>query len=249
MLIMLHFHKTEIERYFLRLPPRGEGWFLLEVQLKFVFHLWTQFALYASYFINQLWRRCLQRACVLIAWNCKTAGCTLCQGHKPDGFPESPGNTTAFMKIISKYFLISMHVQRTLGQRRWQIWCNIPLLGAKMAEADALILLHLLCLNLALESWPCSLPHQSSPASPITTFAPGQLLLPYLRVCCPRTSTTSSSHTPHQGLSLPPLAHWDCITTPGWTQLTVQNLMGVTSQAPSMGRANLLRSPAVPHLQ
>lgn len=128
---MFHFHKTEVERYFLRLPPRGEGWSLLEVQLKFEFHLWTQFALYASYFINQLWWRCLQRARVLIAGNCKTAGCSLCQGHKPGGFSESPGNTTAFMRIISKYFLISMHVQCTVGQTRWQIWCNNSCVGRK----------------------------------------------------------------------------------------------------------------------
>lgn len=90
-----------------------------------------------------------------------------------------------------------------------------------MAEAAALVVLHLLCLNLALGSWPCSLPHQSSPTSPITTFAPGQLLSPCFHVSCPRTSTTSSSHIPHQLLSLPPSAHRDCINAPDWTQLTL----------------------------
>lgn len=90
-----------------------------------------------------------------------------------------------------------------------------------MAEAAALIVLHLLCVSLALESWPGSLPHQSSPTSLITTFAPGQLLPPYLQVSCPRTSTTFSSHIPHQLLSLPPLAHRDCINTPARTQLTL----------------------------
>lgn len=68
---------------------------------------------------------------------------------------------------------------------------------------------------------PCSLPHQSSSTSPITTFAPGQLLSPYLRVSCPRTSTTSSSHIPQQLLSLPPSARQDCINTPDWTQLAL----------------------------
>lgn len=156
----------------------------------------------------------MQRPRVIIAENCKTAGYTSCQGHKLGGFPESPGNTTAFMKIISKYFPISMHVQCTEGRTRWQRGYNTPLLEAKMAEAAALVVLHLLCLNLALESWPCSLPHQSSSTSPITTFAPGQLLSPYLHVSCLRTSTTSSSHVPHQLLSLSPSAHRDCINTP-----------------------------------
>lgn len=114
-----------------------------------------------------------------------------------------------------------MHVQCTEGRTRWQRGYNTPLLEAKMAEAAALVVLHLLCLNLALESWPCSLPHQSSSTSPITTFAPGQLLSPYLHVSCLRTSTTSSSHIPHQLLSLSPSAHWDCINTPYWTQLTL----------------------------
>lgn len=52
------------------------------------------------------------------------------------------------------------------------------LLGTKMAEVARLVVLHLFCLNLALESWPCSLPHQSSSTSPTTTLAPGQLLHP-----------------------------------------------------------------------
>lgn len=169
-------------------------------------------------FINWLWRRCLQSAHVLIAENCETAGCS--QGHKPFGFPESPGNTTVFMKTINKHFLISMQVQCSVGQTSWQIRYNIPLFEAKMAEAAALVVLHLLW-TLALESWPCSLPHQSSPTSPISTFAPGQLLSPYLHVSCPSTSTTSSSHIPHQLLSLPPSAHLDYINAPDRTQLTL----------------------------
>lgn len=96
-----------------------------------------------------------------------------------------------------------MRVQCTVGQTKWQRRYFIVaksiavLLETKMAEAVALVVLHLFCLNLALESWPCSLPHQSSSTSPTTTLARGQLLPPYLHVSCLRTSTTSSSYIPH----------------------------------------------------
>lgn len=133
----------------------------------------------------------------------KNADCTSFQGHKPARFPESLWKTIAFMKIISKNFLFSMCAQRIMGQAWWQregftvAESITALLGTKMAEAAGLVVLHLFCLNLALESWPCSLPHQSSSTSSTTTLAPGQLLPPYHHVSCPRTSTTSFSHIPH----------------------------------------------------
>ena len=227
------------------------------IPVKFEFHSWTRFAHYASYFINWLWRKHLQRAPVPTAENCKTAGCTSLLGHKPAWFPESLGETIAFMKKIRKYFLISTHVQCTMGQtRRQRRYFTVAeymaaLLGKEMAEAAISVVLHLFCLSLALESWPCSLPHQSSSTPPTTTLAPGQLLPPYLHVSCPRTSTTSSSHIPHHKLlSLPPSAHREWINKSDRIQLTLFRASRVClHRLLVLGRVYLLRSAAAPHLQ
>lgn len=124
---MLHFHKTKVERYFLSLPPRGEGQFLPEAQLN----------------LSSTYEHGLPSMPVISLTGCEE---DVCKGlvfllqkivklqathHVKDklgGFPESPGNTTDFMKIISKYFPIFMHVQCTVGWTRSQRGYNTPLL-------------------------------------------------------------------------------------------------------------------------
>lgn len=169
---------------------------------KFELHSWTCFAHYVSHFIN--W---LRRTFPMGSWSYrrKLQKCRLHNISRTQTclVPESLWKTIACMKIISKDFLFSMCARYIIGQAWWQreyftvAQCITALLETKMVEAAGLVLLHLFCLNLALESWPCSLPHQSSSTSSTTTLAPGQLLPPYHHVSCPRTSTTSFSHIPH----------------------------------------------------
>lgn len=119
---MLHFHKTKVEESIFFFKVTTERWRVISAwsPVKFEFHSRTRFTHYVSYFINWLWRKCLQRAPVPTAENCKTAGCTSFQGHKPARFPESWGKTSTFMKITSQYFLIPLCVQCTVRQTRWQ---------------------------------------------------------------------------------------------------------------------------------
>lgn len=80
-----------------------------------------------------------------------------------------------------------------------------------MAEAAALIVLHLLCVSLALESWPGSLPHQSSPTSLITLLQGS---------CCLLTSKSPAPEPPPLSPHTSHTSYCHCLPWPTETALT-----------------------------